>query len=607
MRKRLVFAVLLGGAAAVSAQTHSQPLDSDPRFEETLIVSAGLEEESASRLAASVDVIGEDEILARQTTNVADLLRTVPGLTIVRSGSPGKVTSLFSRGSESDHTLALWNGIELNNPFFGGFDWAFLPTDGVRRVEIVRGPFSAVHGSDALGGVVQVLTGDRNGGSVRIESGEKGYSRVGLDAGLSGESVQVDVAGSLRRGDGEIENDFFDSEEVALSARWSATESLAVSFVARVHESENGIPFSGGVPSSGRQISWSERQLAVPVSYQHGLWDFDGRLSQVSYTTSFRDPEDAFGFTGYDTDSQSERLLVSAARHFADASWIAFGGEVERLEVDDRSVFGTNLDGARQKTESVFAQVTHDLGRMRLDLGVRHDDNDAFGSRTTPKIGLLLSFGKGTKFRASWGEGFRAPSIGELFYPFSGNADLEPEESESWEVGIEQEIGDWKVGATVFDTEFLNLVDFDFVTFTNRNVGSALSQGLEIWSRYSGRLLTIAANATVLETEDLETGESLLRRPDQSASLVIASSPEPWNLSFTASFVGQRRDVDAMTFQRTELDSHLRLDVSGRFERWDRFQPYARVENLADEKYQEVAGYPAPGRRVIAGFASSWR
>jgi vitamin B12 transporter len=607
MRKLLVSAVLLGGAMAATVQAQPDPTDSEPRIEETLIVSASLEDEPASRLAASVDVIEREEILARQATTVAELLRTVPGLTMMRSGSPGKVTSLFSRGTESDHTLALWNGIELNNPFFGGFDWAFLPTDGVSRIEIVRGPFSAIHGSDALGGVIQVLTGERSGGSVRVEAGEKGYSRVGLDAGLNTGSVQIDVAASLRRGDGEVENDFFDSEELAMSARWSASESLTVALVARGHDSENGIPFSGGVPSPDRRISWSERQVAVPVTYQHGLWEFDGRLSNVSYSTSFRDPEDAYGFIGYETDSEAGRLRLSAARHFGEASWIAFGGEAERLKVDDRSVFGINLDGAEQETSSVFTQASHDLGRVRVELGLRYDDNDAYGSRTTPKIGIVVPFGKRTRARASWGEGFRAPSIGELFYPFSGNADLEPEESESWELGLEHEIGQWIGGATLFDNEIVNLIDFDFATYTNRNVGRAASRGVEIWSRYTGRLMTLAANATFLETEDLKTGEALLRRPDESASLVATTRLGSWDLSFSGTYVGARSDVDAVSFQRTELGSHLLLDIAGRLERWVRFQPFARIENVANEEYEEVAGYPAPRRRLVAGFASGWK
>jgi vitamin B12 transporter len=251
--------------------------------------------------------------------------------------------------------------------------------------------------------------------------------------------------------------------------------------------------------------------------------------------------------------------------------------------------------------------VAHGLGPLRIDLGVRHDDNDAFGERTTPKVGLLLPLGDASRVRASWGEGFRAPSIGELFYPFSGNAELEPEESESWELGVEYEAGAWKAGVTRFDNEFVNLIDFDFATFTNRNVGRAASRGFELWSRYTGSLFSISTNATILETEDLATGEALLRRPRETASLVLIAGSGPWVVSFSAAFVGDRFDVDPVSLERIELGSHLGFDLGARLEKWSRAKPFARIENLADREFQEVAGYPAPGRRVIAGLLSSWQ
>ncbi len=606
MRKLLVLAVLLGGAVSVTAQTQPHPSPPDPRFEASLVVTASLEEEPADRLSASVDVVDEAEISARQATNIAEILSTVPGLTVLRSGAPGKVTSLFSRGTESDHTLALWNGIKLNNPFFGGFDWALLPTEGVRRVEIVRGPFSAIHGGDALGGVVQVLTGSRSGGSLRLESGERGYAHAALDVGHQRGALQFDLTGHMRRGDGETENDFFDSEELAMRARWAVSDDLELSIVARANESENGIPSSSGQRSPERRIAWSERQVAVPVNYRRGQWEIDAQISQVAYDTEFSDPDDAFGFTAADTDSSSSRLRTAAVRRSSGGSWTAFGAEIERLEVNDRSVFGVNLEGATQTTRSFFVQTAQNLGASRLDVGLRHDDNDAFGSRTTPKLGLHLPVGERLKLRASWGEGFRAPSIGELLYPFSGNPQLEPEESESWEVGIERQGDAWRFGATAFDNHLRNLIDFDFVTFTNRNVGRARTRGVEAFARYSSDELSASISATRLSTEDRATGEPLLRRPRESLSMVVTAAPGPWALSVTGTYVGPRPDIDPATFVRVELESHVRFDIAGRYQKWRKVHPYARIENLANRGYQEVAGFPAPPRRWIGGLAYSW-
>ncbi|MDH3255083.1 MAG: TonB-dependent receptor, partial [Acidobacteriota bacterium] len=374
----------------------------------------------------------------------------------------------------------------------------------------------------------------------------------------------------------------------------------------RGNRSDNGIPFSGGLPSPQRTISWHERQMAMPFSFHRDTWEMDAQLSRVGYDSMFIDPEDAFGFTESRTESESRRARASATRHFGESSWLAFGGELERLEVDDRSVFGANLEAAGQTTRSLFAQLAHDIGTVRVDLGVRHDDNDAFGSRTTPRLGFLMAVSADTRLRASWGQGFRAPSIGELFYPFSGNVELQPEESESVEVAIEHEAGKWQLGAAAFENRVRNLIDFDFVSFSNRNVGRARSRGVEAWSRYAGRLLTAVATATVLTAEDRATGEALLRRPEESASLIATVAPGPWVLNLSTIYVGERPDVDPSTFSRIDVGSHLRVDVAARFGKWARFEPYARIENLGDRRYEAVAGFPASGRRWVGGCSLNW-
>ena len=204
MRWCLVLVGILGGVVP----THSQ--SSPPgSFGDVIVVTASLVQESEEVLPAAVDVVGREEIESRQATAVLDLLATLPSMSVVRSGSPGQVTSLFTRGTESNHTLALWNGIELNDPYVGGFNWAFLATDGVERVEVVRGPFSSLYGGDAIGGVVQVLSSQTRGVQLNLEAGENNYARGGLAAGAQVGPVQLDVAGHLRRGDGQIDNDDF--------------------------------------------------------------------------------------------------------------------------------------------------------------------------------------------------------------------------------------------------------------------------------------------------------------------------------------------------------------------------------------------------------------
>src|SRR3954452_12348049 len=168
----ILIAGVLGGGLAARAQ---QPV---PVFSDSVVVTASADAEERQDTPASVTVLDQRQIQARQATDLSDLVSTVPGLAVVQAGSPGQQTSLFTRGTNSNQTLLLWNGIPLNDPFFGGANWQFVPLEGVDRVEVVRGPFSALYGSNAVGGVVQVLTGAQQGGSVHLEGGENNYGRA---------------------------------------------------------------------------------------------------------------------------------------------------------------------------------------------------------------------------------------------------------------------------------------------------------------------------------------------------------------------------------------------------------------------------------------------
>lgn len=601
MRYALLLAGIVGGSIPVVAQSPSPPV-----IGENIVVTASLESEEERRLPASVTVIESEEIEARQSTEVSDLLRVVPGLDVVRSGSPGQVTSVFTRGTDSDSTLVLWNGIELNDPYFGGFNWAFLPTEGVDRVEIVRGPFSSLYGGDALGGVVQIFSADRDGGDAHFEGGSNGYLRGAVSAGTQLGPTRFDVSGHLRRGEGQLENDFYDSEELMARFEWLLGPGMSLGVVARANDSRTGIPLSGGAPSPNREISWQERQLSLPFRAELGRWQVDARLSTVSYDSAFRDPDDPFGFTASDTESESRRARAVASYAFSPDRWIAFGSEYDRAEVTDSSVFGVSLEGESQRTWALFGEAFHTLGPVTLDLGVRYDDNDVFGSQTSPRLGALYAISERLRVRGSYGKAFRAPSIGELFFPVTGNPDLQPEINNSFELAVDYEANDWRVGITGFENRLENLIDFDFVTFRNVNVGRAETRGIELEAGYRTRLLALRWNATYLETEDLETGLPLLRRPKRTSNLVATFYPEPFTVNATLRYVGERADIDPITFVRSANDGYLRLDLAAEWRVTGRIAPYARIENVADEEYAEALGFPAPGRTFVGGLEVSF-
>lgn len=604
MQKLLVLIGILGGVVPLVAQTpQSQPT----LFEEAIVVTASLDEEQDGDIPAAVSVIEAVEIEARQTTEVAALLASLPAMTVVQSGSPGQVTSLFTRGTNSDQTLVLWNGVELNDPYFGGFNWAFMPTEGVGRVEAVRGPFSSLYGGDALGGVVQILSAPREGADLQLEGGENSYWRGQVSASTNFGSTRVEVAGHLRRGDGQVDNDFFDGEALMARAEWEMQPGMSLGVLVRAADADTGIPFSGGAPSPERRISWQERLVAVPFRADLGDWQVQAQVSGLTYDNQFRDPEDPYGFTASDTDSESLRARAVASYRLGEGSWLAVGSEWDRAQVSDTSTFGTNLDGANQGTVALFGEAFYRIGRVILDAGVRQDDNDVYGSETSPRLGIQLAATESTRLRASWGQAFSPPSIGELYFPVTGNPELEPETSDSLELGVEQRFGGWVLAVTGFQNDLSNLIEFDFASYQNVNIGSARTQGVELEAGFLEDRWRLRWNGTLLETEDLETGQVLLRRPRESSNLVVSYAPDGWSTNLTGLYVGDREDVDPITFDRTVNEAYFRLDVAARWRPGTRLAPYARIENLLGEEYQPALGFPAPGRTLVVGVATSFR
>ncbi|HEX2225080.1 MAG TPA: TonB-dependent receptor [Thermoanaerobaculia bacterium] len=600
MRRIFLIAGILGGGIPVLAQTASTTL---PSFEDSVVVSASLESADRADVPASVTVITAEEIEARQAETLTDVLATVPGLRVAQSGSAGQQTSVFVRGAESDQVLLLWNGIPLNSAYFGEINWQFVPTDGVERVEVVRGPFSALYGSNAVGGVVQVFTGAQDGGRVTLEAGQNDHLRGGLAASYQLGNARLDVTGHARRGEGELPNDFFDSEELMVRSLWTLTPGTTLGLLLRGNDSETGIPLSGLTPSLRRKISWEEREVAVPLRSQLGDWEVEAQLSQSWFDSAFRDPDDDFGFVASDTEAEAQRGRAVATWRFQPEAWIAVGTEVERLEVTSSSSFGPELDAESQRTWAVFGQGSYGLGRVRLEAGVRRDDNNVYGAETSLRGGLVVELSRSARLRASYGEAFRAPSLGELFFPGSGNPELQPETGESYELGFDAEAGPWRFSLTGFENRQTNLISFDFVDFRNINIGRAKSRGVEAEAGLQQGIYSARLSATWLETEDQDTGLALLRRPEESAALMLTARPGDFTFNLEGRYVGEREDVDPVTFGRAGSPSYTRLDAAARWRALPWLAPYARVENVADEEYQEVLGFPSPGRTFIGGLA----
>lgn len=587
-----------------------------PAIAETIVVTASALEEPLATTPASVTVITREDIEREKARDLVTMLREVPGLTVARSGTEGKQTSLFMRGANAVHTLVMWNGIEINVPYFGGFDWGQLSTAGVDRVEVVRGPYSAIYGSDAVAGVVNIISGERDPGmTATFETGERGLIGGRIDGAWKSGALSIDAALDSRSDEGFRENDDFEQTAALASLTWRLGANTSVGLAARYNEFALGIPLNVNavgdqlIPSLNRRQSGDELQLAIPVRQDLGWTSWELTASRSDRTDEFSDPEDPFGYSFAVTDSVVDRGILTT-RTPTVIGTIVFGGEYERATVRDINAYdmpgAPTLDDAERTSRAAFIEnrYSRPLGRGRsleVSVGTRWDDYDTFGSHVSPRIAAALVVGSG-KARAAWGEGFRAPSVAELYFPFGGNSDLNPERSRTWEVGYDHQITtSTSASATYFNSDYDNLIIYDNATFAFSNAGAAEVQGLELALRWAGAAFRASGSWTLLDTERVATGRQLERRPRNSGSLSLGWSGGPASAEVSMIHSGEKLDVQPIApYASIEADAWTTIDVSAEYSLGS-LRPYVRIENLLDERYEEVLGYPSASRRALIG------
>jgi vitamin B12 transporter len=585
------------------------------KITDTIVVTASELPETVESTPASVTVINKQDIDRRAARDVADVLREVPGLFLARSGSPGKQVSLFTRGAASTQTLVLWNGIEINNPYFSGYDWGRFSTAGVEQIEIVRGPFSALYGSEAMAGVINILTTPRaTGWRAEAESGAHGLRNADVGGSVATEALQLSAAYEHREDDGFAPNDDFRQNSANALVRWSPSQSFSLGAVVRHTTFDLGIPFntnaagSAFVASPDRRQDGSETQIGIPLTLTFGRLSFEASVSNAKRDENFRDPQDPFGLTSTNTDSTTRRARLLARAKTAIGTIVA-GGEMERAEVDDVTNFGPNFQNRRRRDKSLLVEdrYTHDLAsgsRLELSAGLRHDDFDEFGTQTSPRVAAAIVTGR-SKWRVAYGRGFRAPSLGELYYPFFGNANLKAERNRSYEIGLDNAVGrDGVFSATYFNSRDRQLITFSPVTFVSENIGRVKSDGVELGlvQHATSTIYTAVSYTYLHRNEDESTGQRLLRRPKHSGSIFLGYRAGAVDTNIVIQRAGARDDLLAVApFSRVVNSGYTTIDANVQHH-GEHFTPFVKIENLRDTRYEEVRGYAAPRRRVIFGL-----
>ena len=591
--------------------------DEDKKIDYQLTVTGDRLEEPANDKSDSIAVITEEQIRENQWNYVLDAIRTIPGVDVVQSGSPGKVTSVFLRGAGSAQVLVLIDGVPVNNPYFGGVNFEDLTTDNVERIEVLKGPQSPLYGSDSIGGVIQIFT--RKGkGETAFRTGFEGgsFQTFREKAGLTGQQGKADYSVAFSRQDsqGQFDNDEFSENIFSARSGYRWSEHTELTFTGNVFDSTTGVPFHTVFDPVTFQptlqaspLQQQESNLGVlSAGMKHESGPYLNLSTQFAYTRrtfSFVDPGSFFADSTNDSDIY--QLTFQNDFQIQDNNTLTAGYEYEHQKIDAQD----NLNGVYPlksvDDNAVFLQNKFENSQWILTAGFRFDHYNTFGDTFNPRISAAYRFTQSSKVRGSYGEGFRAPSAGDLGLPFYGNPDLKPEKSRSWEVGFDQNWANHVTfSASWFHNDYDDLITFDPNTFIAGNVAKAKAQGLEISGSCYRQGWEFGGGYTYLDTEDKTTGLPLPRRPKHSASFQVGYRTNQWGAKLNLTAVGERFENDFLTSpsQNVFNPGYGKLDVAVHYQILPSLRLKGRIENLLDKKYEEVLHYPALSRGFYGGI-----
>jgi vitamin B12 transporter len=589
---------------------------------EPVVVTATRGEEPLEQIGASVTIVPEEVLKGQQYRTVEDALRQVPGVEVQRSGSLGKLSTVRIRGAGPTQIQVLIDGVRVKSVTSGDFDFADLTLDAVERIEIVRGPQSTVYGADAIGGVINIITKRGQGrptGFVDLEAGN--YETFRERAAISGGIGPWDFALGVSRVDfgGQFPND--EQRLTAVNGRVGVAlpNQGELSLVGRYSDGHRGIPFNTIFPDFALNREQDDELGLLSLAWRQPWtewYDHVLRLSGVREKLTFRDPDSPFTQR---SDIQTDRAEVDWLHrfHIAKIDTLTVGLEYRYEKGINQGTFSRSTD-----TWGLFLQDELRLfDRLFLTGGVRYDDNSAFGDETTGRVAVSFVVREtDSRLKGSWGQGFRAPTFNDLFFPETfppcpafGNPDLRPEHSESWDAGVEQHLWQRRIrlGATYFRNDFTDLIQSTLIDpvnfcFQARNVGRARTEGVEVEASASpidGLLLTAAYTYT--HTEDRVTGDPLRRFAPNRWAFGAIYEPLP-GLTLSGELLIVSSQFEAPSLPRNPGYSVVNVGGAYRLP-WkvpglSGLVVHVKVNNLFDVDYSEVFGFPALGLHVVAGI-----
>lgn len=587
--------------------TPSSAPAADPSELDPVVVTATRTPEPESRTLTSVTLIDRAEIERRQARSVPDLLRGLAGVSVSASGGPGQPSSVFVRGTDADQVLVLIDGIKVGGATLGSAQLENLPIEQIERIELVRGPRSSLYGSEAIGGVIQIFT--RKGGGaltprLSVGAGSDGNATGSLGLSGGGDRGWFNLGGSLEQTDGfnacngrpdpfagcgvyELDSDGYQNRSASARAGYNLHERAEID----VHwlRTDNEVDYDGG-PFSGNSARSAQQMLGGSARLRP-LDPWTLTLAGGRYWDQYRAYFQGAFLDRFDT----ERDTLSLQSDYA-----PFPGQLLTLGIDylEDRVDGTVVyaEGSRDN-RGVFGQYQGQWGDLDAKLSLRQDDNEQFGTQGTGNAALGYRLPGGLRLVGSYGTAFKAPTFNDLYYPFFGNPELEPEQSSSGELEVSGNLplGNWSL--SLYRTDIDDLIAFDPFTFQVDNIDQAQIRGLEASTYLALGGWSLRGNLTLMEPKNRSDGPNegklLPRRPEQSVSFDLDRRLGPWLLGGRVDWVGRRFDDLANSVR---LDPYTLVGLRVEFALSENLRLQGRIDNLLNQGYETAAFYNQPGR-----------
>ena len=565
---------------------------------DTIVVTASRSEEKLKNVPARITII-EPKILEQSPiASLPQLLQTDASINIVQSGGYGQAASIFLRGGNSNQTLVLRDGVRLNSNTSGTASLPFIDTTDIKQIEVLKGPASVLYGTDAISGVVQLIskTPEKTAAFVTGEIGENKTYKSVIGADLAENGFYAQIRGQRLETDGTPVKDIKNAADASFDQKgYSAKIGVEKEqYAASVDYSEN--QGYSDYDSSGKLVSQDFKNEIINIKGRLNILE---NLALHARFSQFKDEIDQNNSTDF-VHSKTQESEIYGQWSFTPNQKLLVGATHRNIDGDVIS-YGTPYQEDIDST-GYYIQHKYDQAGLNTQVGIRVEDNEKFGTHTVAQGSVRYQVLPLTSVYANIGSAFKAPTLNDM-YAFGGNPDLKPEESLSYEIGLDQKLAyNISTGLSLYTTEVDNLIAFDGVLNQMSNVEKAKMEGSELYVKWQGENLFTDLSYNYVRAKDKKNDEDLSRRPRQKIALTAGWADEQYTFSTTMLANG---DYDNSAYDNVQIPGHFRVDMHGQYKVNKNVDVFANIQNVGDSKYRTAYGsgsyYINGGRQASVG------